>query len=66
MFPEEFSGRIRAVGNSALKGAALLLDQPEKWKKPEGQPGWPRRFLSAMTGLSGGLYGQYVFLIFKQ
>ena len=33
MFPEEFSGRIRAVGNSALKGAALLLDQPEKMEE---------------------------------
>lgn len=33
MFPEEFSGRIHAVGNSSLKGASLLLSHPEKMEE---------------------------------
>lgn len=33
MFPEEFSGKIHAVGNSSLKGAALLLEHPEKMEE---------------------------------
>lgn len=33
MFPEKFSGKIRAVGNSSLKGAALLLEHPEKMEE---------------------------------
>ena len=67
MFPEEFSGRIRAVGNSALKGAALLLDQPEKMEEAGRAARMAEEVsLSNDRGLSGGLYGQYVFLIFKQ
>ena len=33
MFPEEFSGKVQAVGNSSLRGAVRLLCGPERMKE---------------------------------
>lgn len=33
MFPEEFSGKVQAVGNSSLRGAVRLLCDPERMKE---------------------------------